>query len=478
MRRLVACSALLLGLGVPAHARANGMLGHMYTSELAISHVQTSELKQLLLDHPDQYLNGSFLPDSGYAAGDGYGEIAHWSGFIQGYLTWIQQTYSPPYDQGPAAEHVAVLLGAASHGMADESFDILLYDKAAVVDGDTNELDTGTDVWLVNDRTITYDPPLVIDADALSQVFASFTNHQVDPAVIIEGMTKAKGAHAVVQTLLKQGHQRYRDLYPWASKAYLNPSVPGSYPYNARLIANYWEQIWRRLNANVSVDESLIVGLDPAPSGAAAERYLALDHTSVDGWITLFSGHGLEGSSLDSNSVRLLDPNGNNVPYTLRVRGDAWAHTIQLKPDADLSAKAIYRVTVSPAATTLNGEHLPSDYIAEFKTACAPGDEASCPQLGDPGTAGAGGTGSGGAAGAATGGAAAAAGASASAGSAGSESTRGASDSGDSGGCTFAPHPQTRGTALLGLLLALVFGVSRAGPRSQWKRKRNPDGND
>lgn len=461
-------------LALAPAAAANGMLGHMYTSELAISHVKTTELKQLLLDHPDQYLNGSFLPDSGYAAGDGYGEIAHWSGFVQGYLTWIQQTYSPPYDQGAAAEHVAVLLGAASHGMADESFDILLYDKAALLDGDTNELDTGTDVWLVNDRTITYDPPVVVDADALSQVFGNFTNHQVEPQVILDGMSKAKSAHVLVQKLLKPGHQRYRDQYPWASKAYLDPSVPGSYPFNARLIANYWEQIWRRLNSNVSVDDSMIVGIDPAPAGADAERYLALDHTSIDGWITLFSGHGLEGSSLNSNSVQLLDPSGNAVGYSLRVRGDAWAHTIQLKPDANVAPKVVYRVKITPAATTLNGEHLPSDFMAEVKTACAPGDEASCPELGLPGAAGAGGEG-GGAAAAGAGGTGAAAG---TAGTAGAPSQNGANSSGESSGCGFAPHPQTRGTALLGLLLGLVFGVSRAGRRRQWNRKRNPGGNE
>lgn len=473
MRRIVALSVLLVGSFPPATVHANGMLGHMYTSELAISHVQTSELKQLLLEHPDEYLNGSFLPDSGYAAGDEYGEIAHWSGFVQGYLTWIQQNYSPPYDQGAAAGHVAVLLGAASHGMADETFDILLYDKAAIVDGDTGELDTGTDVWLVNDRTITYDPPVVVDADALSQVFASFTNHQVEPQVIVDGMTKAKGAHAVVQKLLKSGHQRYRDKYPWASQAYLDRSVPGSYPYNARVVANYWEQIWRRLNSNISVDASLFAGVDPAPSGAPAERYLALDHTSIDGWITLFSGHGLEGSSLDSNSIQLLDPQGNSVPYTLRLRGDAWAHTIQLKPDADVAPKVVYRVKVTPAATTLNGEHLANDFIAEIKTACAAGDEASCPALGDPESAGTGGSGSAGAAGAATGGAA---GSAAQAGTGGSDSNR--SDSGEPSGCTFAPHPQTRGTALLGLLLGLVFGGSYATRRRQWKRKRYPGGNE
>ncbi|MEZ4231531.1 MAG: Ig-like domain-containing protein [Polyangiaceae bacterium] len=466
MRRLVASSALLVGLCLPRPALANGMLGHMYTSELAISHVQTPELKQLLLDHPDEYLNGSFLPDSGYAAGDGYGEIAHWSGFVQGYLTWIQQSYSPPYDQGPAAAHVAVLLGAASHGMADESFDILLYDKSVLVDGDPKELDTGTDVWLVNDRTIDYDPPVVLDAEALSEVFANFTNHQVAPQVILDGMSKAKSAHSLVKNVLAPGHQRFREQYPWASKAYLDPSVPGSYPYNARVIANYWEQIWRRLDSNVSVDSSLVAGIDPAPSGAASERYLALDHTSIDGWITLFTGHGLEGSSLDSDSVQLLDPDGNSIPYTLRLRGDAWAHTIQLEPDADLQPKVVYRVKVTPAATTLNGEHLAEDYVAEVKTACAPGDEASCPELGASGASGAGGA-AGNAGVAGNGGVA---------GSGGTSSTSGTSNgdpvsNADNGGCAFAPHPQTQGRPLLELLLGLVFWARSSSARRRTRSR-------
>ncbi|MGE3668394.1 MAG: hypothetical protein AB7K71_02005, partial [Polyangiaceae bacterium] len=114
-----------------------------------------------------------------------------------------------------------------------------------------------------------------------------------------------------------------------------------------------------------------------------------------------------------------------------------------------------------------------SDFMAEVKTACAPGDEASCPELGLPGAAGAGGEG-GGAAAAGAGGTGAAAG---TAGTAGAPSQNGANSSGESSGCGFAPHPQTRGT-LLGLLLGLVFGVSRAGRRRQWNRKRNPGGNE
>ncbi len=439
MRRTLGAASLLLALSFTPSAQANGMLGHMYTSEQAISHVVTPELKQLLLDHPDQYLNGSFLPDSGYAAGDGYGEIAHWSGFVQGYISWIQQHFSPPYTEGVAAEHVAVLLGAASHGMADEAFDILLYDQSVVRDGDPVELDTGTDVWLVNDRVIDYDPPVVVDAAALSEVFLTFTQHAVAPEVILDGMSKAKSAHAIVRNLLAAGHQRFRDQYPWASKAYLDPSVPGSYPYNARVIAAYWEQIWRRLNGNQSVDQGLIAGIDPAPVGEPAARYLKLDHTDLGGWITLFTGHGMDRDSLTADNIQLLDPSGNVVPVSLRLRGDNWVHTIQLKPDVDPEPQVVYQVRVSTGAKTLNGSQLASDFVADILTDCSAEDPAPCAKPDATGGA----AGAGGGAGDGVGGSVGGAGGGAPGGGAGSSHAAG--DDGDSG-CSIAalPHPRSK----------------------------------
>lgn len=470
MRRFLKTAGLLVALSFTPSAHANGMLGHMYTSEQAISHVVTPELRQLLLDRPNQYLNGSFLPDSGYAAGDGYGEIAHWSGFIQGYITWIQQNFSPPYTQGAAADHVAVLLGAASHGLADEAFDILLYDQSVQRDGDPVELDTGTDVWLVNDRVIDYDPPVVVDAPALSEVFANFTDHQVAPELILEGMSKAKSAHSIVRNVLAAGHQRFRDQYPWASRAYLDPSVPGSYPFNARVVAGYWEQIWRRLNADQSVDSGLIVGMDPAPAGHPAERYLKLDHSSLGGWITLFTGHGMDRESLTAESVQLLDPSGNLVPSSLRLRGDTWVHTIQLKPDVDPEPQAIYQVRVSSAAKTLNGSQLAQDFIAEVKTDCAEDDPAPCAKpVGAGGAAGAG-SASGGSPGAG--------------GAAGSKADGNAANSDSDSGCSLAPplHPRSEtsrgrfgGGPLLpsvGLALCALWRRRRALRRSRSKHGR------
>ena len=77
-----------LMLTLPAvTARGTGMMGHIYVSEQALDHVTIGELETLLRERKDLWENGSFLPDSGYAASNPYGEMAHWSQFVEGYIS-------------------------------------------------------------------------------------------------------------------------------------------------------------------------------------------------------------------------------------------------------------------------------------------------------------------------------------------------------------------------------------------------------
>lgn len=448
MRSWAYLAGLCLGatlVGAPTDAQANGMLGHMYVSEQAVGELPEGELKTLLLENRDAYLNGSFLPDSGYAANDGYGEIAHWAEFVEAYIQWIRTRYSAPFDQGEAGRHVAVLLGAASHGMCDQAFDILLYDRSSQVDGDTNELDTGTDTWLVRERNLDgyFELPLVVDTAALVEVFGA-VGHDVSPDTISGGLELAQSAHRLVRDILSTNCEGFSDQYPWASRGYLHPQVPGSYPWNATAIANHWIQIWRRINGDVSVDSSLVIGVDPV----ATQRKLALDRSSTDSWITLFTGHGMNRDTLSDSSVYVVDAQDNIVPTSIRLRGDRWAGTIQLKPMADWQPETTYRVILSTEAETLNGSQLPQDFVQEFTTDCDP-SVTGCQQQANPvtlqeavcgaGLAGSGGAGGVGGSGGSSGGAVPSAGTGGTP-TAGGSSGAGQlapapSSSGDGGGC-------------------------------------------
>ena len=71
----------------------------------------------------------SVFPDSGYAADHAYGEIAHWEPFTAAYLDWIVENHPPPWETLEDRQRVAFLLGAMSHGMADQVYDSLFMHK-------------------------------------------------------------------------------------------------------------------------------------------------------------------------------------------------------------------------------------------------------------------------------------------------------------------------------------------------------------
>ena len=349
------------------------MQGHMYVTELAVQALADAELKTLLQARRDFWLNGSFLPDSGYAANDPYGELAHWEQFVEAYVQWIRANYQPPFTSGPAADHVAVLMGAASHGMLDQTFDTLFVERAAELKDDTSELDTGIDAWIVNDLSRKENPPIVLDAQGVSGVFKSGFGYDVAPDTILGGLTTAKGAINLVITVLSKGDQRYRDVMPWAASHYLKSDFGGSYPSSAPVVAGYMENLWRRLYGNNALDQA-VIGTWPLDAAVG----VPLDRASIAAAVTLFWGHGLKPDSVTSQSVFVQDEAGAVIPCDVRTRGDAWAGMVQLKPKADWKPHARYTVVLTPGIESLHAQHLTVARSISFTTACAPGDEASC----------------------------------------------------------------------------------------------------
>ncbi len=367
-----------LMLTLPAvTARATGMMGHIYVSEQALEYVTTAELETLLRERKDLWENGSFFPDSGYAASDPYGEMAHWSQFVEGYISWIRANYDAPYTSGPAADHVAVLMGAASHGMVDQTFDILFWDKVDVVDGDAEELDTGIDAWLVADKNRHADDAVYVDTKVLSQIFQDSFSHQVSAQTINDGMETAMQGQRAVELVLAPG-DKFAELMPWGRDHYLDGEAAGSYPFSAPLIARYWENIYRRLQGDYSLD-GLVLGVHPRPF----ER-LSVDSSSLDSYLTLFVGHGVDRDSITAESVRIEDADAKVIATQIRVRGDQWAGTIQLKPEQDWAYKTPYTLIVDKLVT-LNGKTLSTPYRYDFETQCASGDSSCDPPIpGDP----------------------------------------------------------------------------------------------
>jgi hypothetical protein len=368
---MVAGAAALMATTGAEPATATGMIGHIYVTEVALEGLPAGELKSLLEERPGQWESGSFFPDSGYAADDPYGEIAHWSEFVEAYLQWIVSTYAPPFTAGPAADHVAVLMGAASHGMVDQTFDILFWDRVAAIDGDASELDTGIDAWLVADRDRHAAEGNHVDAVVLADLFAADLSHIVPVTTIADGMDTAIMGQKAVELLLAPG-DKFRATMPWGAASYLEPDVPGSYPFSAAVVARYWQNLWRRLHGDLDLGE-IIIGTHPSTAGPR----LASAQGSLDSFVTVFVGHGIDRASVDGQTVRLETMDGWVVPSDIRLRGDTWAGTIQLQPTEDLAYETAYRLIVEQLVT-LNGESMTTPFQLELTTDCAPGNEAAC----------------------------------------------------------------------------------------------------
>ncbi len=363
-RTLLAAAVVPALLAVAEPARATGMQGHVWSSHCALETLPPGELKTLLEENARRLDNGSFFPDSGYAAGHAYGEAAHWEQFVEGYVRWLRATWADPLRDPAAAPHVAFLMGAASHGLVDQTFDILFTDKVREVDGPTDDLDTSMDIFLAARRV--YVPELDYPAKDLATIFGERLGLEVPASAITKGMDLARTGQAVVTELLWKDHEARGKQYPWARARYLDPRVPGAYPWGGPAVAKYWQNVARRLQGDATAD-ALVVGTDPAPNGAL--RGLAAG--KVDAYLTVFVGQGLKRSSITESSFFVVDASGAVVPTEIRLRGDEWATTLQLRPKADWAPSAKYTLVLDTAVETLSGTHPTSRFELPFTTPCA-----------------------------------------------------------------------------------------------------------
>jgi hypothetical protein len=172
-------AALLAALAAPA-AWANGQTTHVWISRAARQLVPAGPLGDLVRDPELEaaLVHGTMFPDGGYPIGHPYGEAAHWEPFQVEYLAWIRRTYGPPYDDQEARQHVAFLLGLASHGMADQTFDAHYQNRSQRYDGALgwaagDSMDEATDfewAWLTGAQDV---PERWVPAATLVEVFAT-----------------------------------------------------------------------------------------------------------------------------------------------------------------------------------------------------------------------------------------------------------------------------------------------------------------
>lgn len=380
MRASTAALALPL-LCLAGAAGAHGINGHVHVTGWAIERLPPGEIADFFADPElfDAALFGASFPDSGYAAGDPYGEMAHWPPFLEAYLRHLVAEIGPPFDTQEKRRQAAFVIGLACHGLQDEIFDSIFLHHIGEHDGQGQEqADSGTDAMLYTDGYLRYKPPMWAPLDDLIAVFAA-EGHAVDRETIEGGMFRVKTLVIDRFELLAPTFDReLRPLLPWTAAHYLDPAVPGSLAAEIPATGAFIEALWDRMHGRFPV--AALVG-HPYPDGR--RRLMSRDPASVGSWVTLVLGIGARIGSVSAETVHLEGPDGP-VPFELdhtRWSGapDDWTRIVQLRPRVELAPDAQYTVRLSPGIELIDGRVLDEPWVHVFQTPCGEGMEGDCP---------------------------------------------------------------------------------------------------
>lgn len=379
----LAAAVSLLALSAPSSARANGLYSHVHMSQLAAEHLPPGELRDLFDDASFvlAFENGSMLPDSGYAAGDDYGEFAHWSTFRLAYIDYIKETYGPDFASAEARQHIGVLFGAASHGIADQSYDTTLLARTFELDGEDPDVvaDQYADYFIVIDNEIVF----AVEADApytsLGEVMTAASGREVTSAIIMEGMdlaarvTRIQSDPALSRALYWNAWQ----AYPFLGTHVYNEAAPGSLPYMGVVIAKHWQVMWRRLHDTDDVDTDLVIHTLPEDGGVNFP--VSVDDAGAYGRVGIWFGYPFD-RDVVGEMPTLRDAAGTAIETTHHAAYNGRRRSfLQLEPTAKLAYDTDHIVEVPAGFPTLDGRTSTAAYSFSFRTQCGPDDLDSCP---------------------------------------------------------------------------------------------------
>jgi len=205
----------------------------------------------------------------------------------------------------------------------------------------------------------------VAHEEVLSEVFSA-VQHPIAAADIVQAMKTAKLGIGAVTHLLALAPEESIAEHAWAHDAYLDPRTPGGYPFGARVVKRYYEELVKRLEGSPDAD-GIVIGTYPDALAPLA----SLDRTNAHARVAVFFGHGIDRASFGEGSVRVEDDTGQPVAGTVAgFRGDEWLNVVTFDPAADWQPERTYSIVVSKSLVTLDGNSPSQDLVIPFTTPC------------------------------------------------------------------------------------------------------------
>ena len=350
---------LLALLALHAPALANGQTSHLWITDAALERLPEGELKDLLTreDLRPWLRNGTMFPDGGYAVDDGYGEIAHWEPFQSLYLDWIVEDFSPPWSD-EAAQHIAFLMGLASHGMADQVYDALYLEEGYIEDADSEwsrySADEAADV-VFSSLTGPQEVPEDVVPYALMVELFDVYGHEVSVETLEDGQSLLRVAVNLVGQFgqTESAVQLYTARFPWVTSHQQDPLEWGKPADEADVIAIYWQVLWERLHGEDWMSEPVIATFPASPDDG-----LPLSAGDYDARPAVVFARGNADDDVRAGLVSVSDAEGADFSVEPDLYYRNSSHVLLFVPEMDWVEDQIYTVTVQPGVEFLDGRAL------------------------------------------------------------------------------------------------------------------------
>ncbi len=364
MRRVASVPPSLLALLslLPATAAANGNVSHQWISKRATERVPAAGSLAALVGDPSlrqALFTGTMFPDWGYTPGAtaderDAGEASHWEPVQDAYRRWIVEHYAPPWSD-EARLHLAFYLGMTSHGIADQSYDAMFFERSRFYEAkDHSAFDTDTDVLWAGATGPGEVPTAWIPTDPLLELFASIVGKTINPSSLKQKVGLVGFAILAVST----GAGDPAELadaaaaFPWAAEHDEDLTTPGNPPAEAEIARRYWQSNWALLHGDPPPRP--VLWTFPADGGAEHATQAA----SIESWISIVFARALDEQALAAAQVHVVDSMGVEAPIALDLFYGNGSHVLHLKPTSDLLDDEVYVVTVDPGVQTIHGESL------------------------------------------------------------------------------------------------------------------------
>jgi hypothetical protein len=360
-RRLLVVSAMSVAL-LPAAAAANGNVSHQWISKDAAARVPAAGSLHALVNDPalrQALFTGTMFPDWGYTPGAtsderDAGESSHWEPVQEAYRRFIADTYAPPWS-AEARLHLAFYLGMTSHGIADQTYDAMFFERSRVYeDKDHAEFDTDTDVMWAGATGPGEVPMPWIPASPLLDLFMTIAGKTIDGSSMQQKVGLVGFAIHVVSTSAADPAELADATadFPWAAEHDDDPATPGNPAAEAEIARRYWQSNWALLHGEPLPRP--VLWTFPADGGAEH----AVQSASIESWVSIVFARALDEQALAASQFHVVDAMGVEAPITIDLFYGNGSHVVHVKPSADLIDDEVYTVTVDPGVQTIHGESL------------------------------------------------------------------------------------------------------------------------